>query len=93
MLARAPRGHGEVAREFARRRVPVGVPAHRAAAVTLDRLQRAGPIYATPTVHGPELFRVTRRGRRELAFQRSLDRAAARSTREAIKREVNSGRG
>jgi hypothetical protein len=91
MLSRAPRGGGEVTREFARRRLPPGVPAHHA--VTLDRLQRAGVIYATPTVHGPELFRVARRRRRELAFQRSLDRAAARSTRKAIKREVNSGRG
>jgi hypothetical protein len=74
LLAAEPRGAGGVARELERRGLAPELPAYQAAAVTLGRLQRAGLVY----LKGGRVFRVTQRGRRELAFQRVVSRALAR---------------
>ena len=79
LLAVEPRGVGGVAREVARSGLAPGMPAHQAATVTLGRLQRAGLVYARGAPRSPRVFRVTDRGRRELAFQRGVSRALARA--------------
>jgi DNA-binding PadR family transcriptional regulator len=53
-------------------------PAHVAATVALRRFQRAGLIYAREATRGERVFRITARGRRELALQRDVHRALAR---------------
>jgi DNA-binding PadR family transcriptional regulator len=88
ILAGGPRATGEVAR----RRSATDVPAHRAACVTLGRLRRAGLIYARPTADGRETFRLTTRGRREVALQRNLGRMAARFALGAIMSEARCAR-
>src|SRR4051794_14110857 len=60
MLAAAPRDAGEVGREVARRRLSGGVPAARAAILTLGRLRDAGLVYAMPVRDGQGLPRHTR---------------------------------
>lgn len=91
LLAARPGAGGDVARELAGREITTDVPAHRAAAITLRRLQRAGLIYAQPSRHAQEVFRVTARGRRELALQRSLRRAAALSVTGRVAPEAADG--
>jgi hypothetical protein len=71
MLADRPLGRGGVARELAAR----GLSAHGATDITLERLRLAGLVYAAPRTG---VFRVSARGRRELAFQRQLSRKLAR---------------
>ena len=71
MLADRPQRRGGVARELAAR----GVMVHGAADLTLERLRLAGLVYAAPRTG---VFRVTARGRRELAFQRQVSRKLAR---------------
>jgi DNA-binding PadR family transcriptional regulator len=78
LLAAEPRAAGDIARELARRGAGAGVPAHRAAAVTLRRLQCAGLVYRHRAPRAGAVFRLTARGRRELALQRGLRRALAR---------------
>jgi DNA-binding PadR family transcriptional regulator len=74
LLAVEPRDVGGVARELARRGLAPGLPAHRAATVTLGRLRRAGLVYARPAARSRRVFLVTRHGRQELAFQRGMAR-------------------
>ena len=70
MLETRPRAAHEVARELGRRDAALG---HAAAAQTLERLAAARLV-----VHrGPAGYRLTRRGRAELALQRLLWRRAA----------------
>jgi DNA-binding PadR family transcriptional regulator len=45
--------------------------------VTLDRLQCAGLVYSRSMGRGGAVFRVTARGRRELALQHSVWSSAA----------------
>jgi hypothetical protein len=71
MLADRPCSRGGVARELAAR----GLAVHGGADVTLERLRHAGLVYAAPRTG---VFRVTARGRRELAFQRQVSRTLAR---------------
>jgi hypothetical protein len=68
LLADEPRDIAGVARELARRELAAELPAHQAATVTLGRLTRSRRV-----------FRVTQRGRRELAFQRGASRLLARA--------------
>jgi DNA-binding PadR family transcriptional regulator len=79
LLADEPRDIASVARELARRQLASGLPAHQAATVTLRRLQQAGLVYASGVTSSPRVFRVTERGRRELAFQRCASRLLARA--------------
>jgi hypothetical protein len=72
LLAVRGRSAGEVACEFERRGVLGSVSAHRAAAVTLDRLRNAGLVYVARTANGGEILRITARGRAELALRRRL---------------------
>jgi hypothetical protein len=61
---------GRSARELARGRLGDEQPAHVAATVALRRLQRAELIQACEAARGERVFRITARGRRELALQR-----------------------
>ena len=79
MLAFEPRPVGAVARELARRGLDAGLPAHQAASVTLDRLQRDGLVYGRAAPRDQRVFRVTARGRRELAFHSTIARMLARA--------------
>jgi DNA-binding PadR family transcriptional regulator len=73
MLAAQPRAQGAVARELERRGLVSGVPADEVATVTLRRLEHARLVYVRR-----RLYRVSARGRRELAFQRAVTQALAR---------------
>jgi hypothetical protein len=84
LVASEPRCAGDVAGAIARHRPAGEVPPHHAAAATLARLRGAGLVYARATADGRKLFRVTARGRRELALQRSLARAAAATTSSTL---------
>jgi len=72
LVAARQRDRGEVARALGRAKLELGLPPHGAAAITLDRLQRAGLVYCRSMTRGRPLFGVTARGRRELALQRRV---------------------
>lgn len=78
MLDSEPRDAGGVAQGLARGGLGEDQSAHVAAAVALRRLQRAGLIYTGRTRRRERVFRITARGRRELALQRDVYRAVAR---------------
>jgi hypothetical protein len=78
IVAREPRDAGGVARELARHGLVRGLPAHQAATVTLRRLEQAGLVYARGALRSRRVFRTTRRGQRELAFQCGVAHALTR---------------
>ena len=77
ILDAEPRTAEGVARELAQRHIMEAPPAHEAATITLRRLQRARLVY-TAAGRPHATFRLTQRGRRELAFQRQVARRLAR---------------
>jgi DNA-binding PadR family transcriptional regulator len=79
LLADEPRDIAGLARELARRELSAEMPAHQAAIVTLERLQHAGLVYARGVTRSRRVFRITRPGKRELAFQRGALRLLARA--------------
>jgi DNA-binding PadR family transcriptional regulator len=74
LLAAGPRTARDVARVLERRH-----GAGRGAAAALGRLAAAGLVWGPPARRGRSAYRLTRRGRSELALQRLLwSRAAGR---------------
>jgi DNA-binding PadR family transcriptional regulator len=79
MVAVEPREVSGVARALVMRGLDGEQPAHVAATVTLRRLQCAGLVYVRGAPRRQRVFRITARGRRELALQLGLSRALARA--------------